>query len=228
MNSIKSWKESDRPREKLMLHGRSVLSDSELLALIIGNGYKEKSAVCLSRELLSQSENNLNKLAKLPLESLKECKGIGYAKATSIIAAFELGRRRSSKDYIKAQNIQSSKTAYNIIKPKLLDLNHEEMWVLLLDRANKLIATENIGKGGISATYSDIRILFQKAISKFSTSIILAHNHPSGNLKPSSSDIQMTKKIQKAGKLLDIELLDHIIIGDNDYFSLLDNGIISK
>jgi len=228
MNSITSWHKSDRPREKLMTHGRAVLSNAELIALIIGNGYKEKSAVCLSRELLSQSENNLNKLAKLSLEALKECKGIGHAKAISIIAAFELGRRRSSNNCMPVPNIQSSKSAYNIIKPKLLDLPHEEMWVLLLDRANKLIATENIGKGGISATYSDIRILFQKALSKFTSSIILAHNHPSGNLTPSNSDIHMTKRIQKAGKLLNIELLDHIIIGDNDYFSLLDNGIISK
>ncbi len=226
MNRIKSWSISDRPREKLMEYGRSFLTDSELLALIIGNGFKDNSAVSLGRELLKKSENNLNILAKSSLDSLMDCKGIGEAKAISIIAAFELGRRRDSYIQKKDKKINSSNVAYSLIRSKLMDLPHEEMWVLLLNRSNQLIGKELIGKGGISATYADIRILYQKAISKFTTSIILAHNHPSGNLLPSESDIKVTKKIKEAGKLLDIDLLDHLIIGDNAYFSFSDEGMI--
>ena len=226
MNKIKAWSKEDRPREKLIEKGRSVLTDTELLALIIGNGYEDKSAVSLARDLLIRSSNNLNILAKSQLDTLVECKGIGQAKAVSIIAAFELGRRRISQVDQKSVSIQNSQSAFKIIHSRLMDLPHEEMWVLLMNRANRLISIDLISKGGVDATCSDIRILFNKALSKLACSFILVHNHPSGNLSPSESDIQITNKIKKAGELMDIKLLDHLIVGDYDYFSFSDKGMI--
>ncbi len=226
MEKIKSWSRDDRPREKLIDNGRSNLSNAELIALIIGNGYKDKSAVSLARDLLKQYYYDLNKLAKSSFDELSTCKGIGVAKSVSIIAAFELGRRRNDLKLKKEIIVQNSLTAYNLIQPKLIDLFHEEMWVLLLNRANKLIAIELVSKGGIHATCSDQRIVFNKAISKLASSFILVHNHPSGNLNPSQSDIKLTKKIKMSGDILDIKLLDHLIVVDNDYFSFSDKGIL--
>ena len=226
MDKIKTWSIQDRPREKLIQKGRSILTDAELLALIIGNGYKDRSAVSLARDVLFRSSNNLNLLAKSSLEKLLNCKGIGEAKAVSIIAAFELGRRRMKLDEKKAICIQKSSDAFNFINSRLIDLAHEEMWVIMLNRANKLISAELISKGGIDATCLDSRILFNKALAKLACSFILVHNHPSGNLSPSKSDIQITNKIKKAGEIMDIKLLDHLIVVDNDYFSFSDKGMI--
>ncbi len=226
MNKIKAWVKEDRPREKLIEKGRLHLTNAELLALIIGNGYKNKSAVSLARDLLSRSSNDLNQLARSQLETLIECKGIGKAKAVSIIAAFELGRRRNSCLEQHIIIIQNSRSAFKVIHSTLMDLQHEEMWVLLLNRSNKLISKDLISKGGVDSTSVDIRILFNKAISKLACSIILVHNHPSGNLTPSDSDIHITNKIKQSGELMEIKLLDHLIVGDNDYFSFSDKGMI--
>jgi len=226
MNKIKSWSKEDRPREKLIEKGRNTLTEAELLALVIGNGYENKSAVSLARDLLFKSSNDLNVLAKSQVESLTECKGIGEAKAVSIIAAFELGRRRIGQEESKKVIIKNSRSAFKVIQSTLMDLQHEEMWVILLNRANKLISTELISVGGLNATCSDLRIIFNKAVLKLASSFILVHNHPSGNLSPSQSDIKITNKIKKSSDIMDIKLLDHLIVVDNDYFSFSDKGMI--
>lgn len=224
--SIKNWSEDDQPREKLKKLGRQILSDAELLAILIGSGNRKESAIELCKRILHQSENNINILAKLSVNDLMKFNGIGEAKAISIIAALELGRRRNSEDIITKTSITSSKLLYEYIKPKLEDLPHEEFWVILLSRSNKIIDKQLIGRGGISETTADIKLIFKKSIESLASGIILAHNHPSGNLKPSQSDINLTKKIIEASKLFDINVLDHLIIGDSNYYSFADEGII--
>lgn len=224
--TIKTWAEEDRPREKLNLKGKNVLSDAELIAILIGSGNKNDSAVELSKKILASINNDLNKLGKLSISDLTQFNGIGEAKAISIIAALELGRRRKYSKITKKPIIKSSKDAYNIIADVLIDLPHEEFWVLYLNRKNEVIKKENISKGGLSGTIADSKIIFKSSIEQLASAIILCHNHPSGSLKPSSADITLTKKLKEIGTMLDTPVLDHIIIGEKDYFSFADQELL--
>jgi DNA repair protein RadC len=223
---IKSWAEDDRPREKFMAKGRSALSDAELIAILIGSGNKNESAVELSKKILSSVGNNLNRLGQLSLNDLMKFKGIGEAKAISIISALELGRRRKTLGDDKTVKIESSITAFEALYPYLADLDHEQFYTMLLNRSNKVIDIVKISQGGVSGTVADSKLIFKSAVEKLASGIILAHNHPSGNLSPSQADITLTRKLQEAGKLLDISVLDHIIIANNEYFSFADQGMI--
>ena len=224
--TIKSWAEEDRPREKLLLRGRQALSDAELLAILISSGNKKESAVALSQRILQSVDHQLNELGKRSIEKLKEFDGIGEAKAITILAALELGRRRQLTDIREKPQVASSQDAFNAIAPLIMDLDREEFWILLLNRANRILARERISAGGISGTVVDARIIFQKALIGSACSLILFHNHPSGNLKPSQADIKLTQKLKKAGQTLDIAVLDHLIIGESGYYSFADEGII--
>lgn len=224
--NLKSLSEDDRPREKLMQLGRQHLSDAELLAIILGSGNNEETAIQLAQRILHESKNDVNVLAKLSLKELQKFKGVGPAKAINIAAAFELGKRRKETDVVEQQKINSSRDAFHILNQKLADLPHEEFWMLLLNRANKVIKIESISKGGISGTVVDVRLVSKAAIENNTSSVILAHNHPSGNLKPSQNDIDITKKIKEALKLFDITLFDHLIIGDQAYYSFTDEGAL--
>ena len=224
--TIKSWAEEDRPREKLLSKGRHVLTDAELIAILIGSGSRNETAVELAKRILSQFENNLNAIAKLSVQDLMKFKGIGEAKAISIVAALELGRRRKETETLKREKIISSKDTYDIFRPQFLDLPHEEFHVLLLSRSNIVIRKEFVSRGGVSGTVVDPKIVFKIAVEHLASSIILCHNHPSGNLKPSNEDISLTKKIKEAGTLLEIPILDHLIISDSGYFSFADEGMM--
>lgn len=225
--TIKTWAEEDRPREKLKLKGKSMLSDAELLAIILGSGTGNETAVDLSKRLLKQAAgNNLGKLARLQVSDLVRFKGIGEAKAISIIAALELGRRRQDSPEHEIFKVNSSLAAYRILKTFLTDLSHEEFHVLHLNRANHFIGKSLISKGGITGTVADPRLIFRYALDHLSTGIILCHNHPSGNLTPSEQDIKLTKKMVEAGKILEIPVLDHIIVTDKTYFSFADEGLM--
>jgi len=224
--SIREWAENDRPREKMLEKGRASLSDAELIAILISSGNKEESAVDLSKRILNSVNNNLHSLGKVSIAKLLKFKGIGQAKAISISAALELGRRRKAAETIHKDKVRSSKDAFDYLRPKLEDLPHEEFWIMLLDRKNAPIKLEQVGKGGISGTVADSKIIFKLAIDSLASGIIIAHNHPSGNLKPSKNDIQLTKRVVEAGKILDLPILDHLIIGDNAYFSFADKGLI--
>lgn len=222
---INQWAEDDRPREKFLLKGKSSLSDSELLAILIGSGSRNESAVQLCQRILASSQNNLNLLGKLSIQQLMNFKGIGEAKAISIAAALELGRRRREEEVIELKKITSSKAVFDIMQPLIGELSHEEFWVLFLNNSNKVIYKTQISKGGITGTIVDIRIVFKLALEHNATSIILSHNHPSGKLQASEADIQITKKIKEAGKNLDIQVLDHVIITEKSYYSFVDEGI---
>lgn len=221
---IKSWAEEDRPREKLSGQGRRALTDAELIAILIGSGSRNETAVELSKRILHHYDNDLNKLGKASINELSNFKGIGEAKAISIIAALEIGRRRNETESKALDVIGFSKDAYNIMRRHLVDLNHEEFWIILTGRSNKVLGKELVSKGGLSETLVDIKIIFSAALQYKANGIILVHNHPSGNLNPSDQDIKLTKKIVDAGKVLDIIISDHIIISDNGYYSLADNG----
>lgn len=223
--SIRNWAEDDKPREKLMHKGKSVLSDAELIAILIGSGSRNESAVELSKRILSSVDNNLNALGKLSISKLTTFKGIGEAKAISIVAAMEIGRRRRAEETIELQKITSSKAVFDIMQPIIGELPHEEFWVLYLNNSNKVIYKSQISKGGITGTVADTRIIFKMALEQNATSIILSHNHPSGNLTPSDADIQITKKLKLAANQLEIKILDHIIITEKGYFSFNDEGI---
>jgi DNA repair protein RadC len=225
VKGIRSWAEDDRPREKLLLKGKSASSDAELIAILIGSGNTEETAVDLSKRILQSLNNNLSELGKLTVKDLMQFKGIGEAKAISIIAALELGRRRKDADPEKRVKITDSRSAFDTIYPHLGDLNHEEFWVIFLNRANAVIGKQNISKGGVSGTVVDPKVVFKMAVQFPASGIILAHNHPSGNLKPSQADHQLTRKLKEAGKALDIPVLDHLIIGERDYFSFVDEGV---
>lgn len=225
ISKILSWAEEDRPREKLLLKGKAALSDAELIAILIGSGTRELSAVDLSKLILQSVNNNLNELAKLSINDLMKFKGIGDAKAISIAAALELGRRRKESDVIKKAKVSSSADAYEAIRPYLMDLQHEQFWVLLLNRANEVIRPQQISIGGVSGTVADPKMIFKAAIEHLASAIILVHNHPSGNLTPSQADKDLTKKVKEAGRTLDIPVLDHLIFSDNGYFSFADEGI---
>lgn len=224
--TIKSWAEDDRPREKLATKGKRFLSDAELIAILIGSGNKNESAVELSKRILLACDNSLAQLGKLSIQELSKFKGIGEAKAISIIAALELGQRRKDSPTAPKPHISSSRDAYTIIAAQLADLNHEEFWMLLLNRANKVISTHLISKGGQAGTIADPKIIFQTAVENHAASLIFAHNHPSGNLKPSQSDIDLTRKLLAAGQLLDIAVLDHLIITDHGFYSFADEGML--
>jgi DNA repair protein RadC len=223
---ILNWAEEDRPREKLLLKGKSALSDAELIGILIGSGTVSMSAVELGKHILNTSGNDLNELAKLNVKELQKFKGIGEAKAISIISALELGRRRKDSEPAKRAKIASSEDIYNLMKPNLLDLPHEEFWVILLTRANHVIKKVPISSGGVSGTVADPKIIFKTALENLASAIILVHNHPSGNLKPSEADDTLTKKLKYAGALLDIPVLDHIIFTNNNYFSFADENKI--
>lgn len=224
--SIKAWAEEDRPREKLNAQGRRALSDAELIAILIGSGSRNESAVELSKRILHHYDNDLNKLGRASIAELSKFKGIGEAKAISIIAALELGRRRGDTESKPPEIIVGSKSAYQLLRRHLVDLPHEEFWLLLLSRSNKLISKELISKGGLSGTLADPKIIFHIALQHQASSVILAHNHPSNNLKPSQQDIELTKKLHAAGKILDIGVLDHLIITDDGYFSFRDEELL--
>ncbi|MCD8445308.1 RadC family protein [Tenacibaculum finnmarkense] len=224
--SIKLWALDDRPREKLMLKGKAALSSTELIAIIIGSGNREQSAVGLSQKIVASVNNDLNALAKLSLEELMSFKGIGEAKAISIITALEIGKRRQFIESNRISKITSSLDAATILQPLIGDLGHEEFWVLYLNNSNKVVAKHQLSKGGFTATLVDVRLLYQKALKVSAVGIIVAHNHPSGKLKPSNSDIQLTAKIKQAGVTLDIKLLDHLIITEKTYFSFADQEML--
>ncbi len=224
--SIKNLDIADRPREKLMQHGYSVLSNSEILGILIGSGTKDKSAVKLCQEILKSVGNDLNKLAKLSIKDLQKFNGIGEAKAIAIVAALELGRRRKSFDTKDNIIVKSSANAYTYINHIFKDLNHEEFHILLLSRSNKIKNSVLISKGGLSGTVADGKLIFKKALEESASAIILCHNHPSGNLKPSQADLKLTKKLKEFGTLIDLPILDHLIFTDNNYFSFADEGLI--
>ena len=224
--SIKQWAEDDRPREKFILKGRSSLSDAELLAIILGSGSRNESAVELARRILDSASSSLVELGKYNLSELQSFKGIGEAKSIAIAAALEIGRRRRSQEINVKNKIASSNDAFELLHAELSDLNTEEFWIILMNRANKVIKKIRISSGGISGTVADSRVIFKAAIDNLASAIILAHNHPSGNLKPSQADINLTKKIKNSGNILDIPVLDHIIIAENSYFSFADEGLL--
>jgi DNA repair protein RadC len=223
---ITEWALEDRPREKLIQKGTASLSDAELLAILINSGTKDKSAVDLGRELLGIVNNNLNSLGKLSITDLKKVRGIGTARAVTIAASLELGRRRKYSEVQYVPQIRSSKDVADIFQPLLSDLVHEEFWILFLNRSNKVINRMKLSQGGISGTVTDVRLVMKEAIECLASGIIVCHNHPSGNLNPSESDSKITQKIKEAGNMMDIQLLDHLIISDKDYYSFADNGLL--
>ena len=222
--SIKSWALDDRPREKLLAKGKANLSDAELIAILLGSGNREESAVALSKRILQSVNGNFNELAKLSVEQLMQFKGIGEAKAISIITALEIGKRRQFEQTIVKPKITSSKDVFNLMQPVIGELQHEEFWVLYLNNSNKVLAKDQSSKGGLTATLVDIRLLYKRALEMASVAIVVCHNHPSGKLKPSHADKQLTQKIKQAGATLDIKLLDHLIITEKAYFSFADEG----
>ncbi len=223
---ILSWAEEDRPREKLLLKGRTALTDAELIAILIGSGTRKKSAVDLSKEILASVGNNLNELAKLSVQDLQKFEGIGEAKAISIVSALEMGRRRKTSEPLKKEKITCSEDAYRIMRPYLLDQVVEQFWIILLNRANMVIRPELISEGGVSGTVADPKVIYKRALDKLASSIILVHNHPSGNLTPSQADLQLTRKLKEAGKSLDLPVLDHLIFTDHAYYSFADEGVL--
>lgn len=222
---ITNWSEDDKPREKLMLKGKSVLSDAELIAILIGSGSRNESAVDLSKRILASVDHNLNALGKVSLSQLIQFKGIGEAKAISIIAALELGRRRRAEEVVELKKVTSSKIIFEIMQPIIGELPHEEFWIIYLNNSNKVISKAQLSKGGITGTLVDVRIVFKTALEMGATGLILCHNHPSGTLIPSDADKQITKKLKLAGDSLEIKVLDHLIVTETSYFSFVDEGI---
>ncbi|WP_343531702.1 DNA repair protein RadC [Pedobacter sp.] len=223
---IKAWAEADRPREKLLQQGRRQLTDAELIAILIGSGNKNETAVDLSKRILASCQNDLDKLSQLGVKELSRFKGIGEAKAIAIVAALELGRRRNGANATEIQKILSSVDAFNVVKTDLADLPHEEFWLLLLNRANVMVGKHFMSKGGQAGTVIDPKMVFKIAIEQGAASMVLVHNHPSGNLKPSSADINITKKLVELGTLMEIRIYDHIIVCNNRFLSLADEGYI--
>jgi DNA repair protein RadC len=221
---ITAWDDSDKPREKMLLKGKSALSDAELIAILMGSGNTKETAVDLAKRILSENQNNLLELSRKSIAELTRYNGIGEAKAISIIAALELGQRRRQSEVIERKKITSSHDVFEYMSLYLSDLNHEEFWILLLNRANQVIAQQMIGQGGISSTAVDLKKIFKQVLDYQASGIILAHNHPSGNLKPSDQDNLLTKKIAEAAKLMEISVLDHLIISANSYYSYADEG----
>jgi DNA repair protein RadC len=224
--SIKDWAEDDQPREKLLYKGPAALSNAELIAILIGSGNTEESAVALSKRIMNEVNDNLAELSRLTISDLQRYKGIGEAKAITIAAALELGRRRSTSILNEKPQLKDSKTAFILLQKELGDLNYENFCILLLNRANKVLRAVKISDGGITGTVVDPRKVFKIALDNNATSIILGHNHPSGQLTPSDADIKLTRKLKEAGEMLDLPVLDHLIIGDGNYYSFADEGIM--
>jgi DNA repair protein RadC len=224
--SIKQWAKDDRPREKLLLKGAENLSDSELIAILIVNGTKQKSAVELAKEVLKSAKNNLPDLGKLSVKELMKIKGIGEAKAIAIVAAMELGRRRQALSYREKEIVKASDDVAKYLQTLLKDYRHEVFAVLFLNRANKINHFEIISEGGMTGTVADPRIILKTALEQNAVSLILCHNHPSGSLKPSRADEELTHKIKEASKYFDIKILDHVIVSDDGYFSFADEGLL--
>jgi DNA repair protein RadC len=224
--SIKQWAKDDRPREKLLLKGAETLSDSELLAILIGNGTRSKTAIDLAKEILVLGKNNLPELGKLTVKELMKIKGIGEAKAITIVAALEIGRRRQAMNYREKAIMTSSNDVANYLQSLLKDYRHEVFAVLFLNRANKINHFQIVSEGGITGTVADPRIILKKALEEDAVSMILCHNHPSGSLKPSSADVELTRKIKEAAKFFDIKVMDHLIVSDAGYYSFSDEGIL--
>lgn len=224
--NIKAWAEADRPREKLLLKGKHSLSDAELIAILIGSGNTAETAVELSKRILGKVSNDLHELGKLSLKELMKFKGIGEAKAISIVAALELGKRNREAEVIKKEKVTSSRDVAELFQSMIGDISHEEFWVLMLNRANRIISRISISRGGVAGTVVDTRMIFKSAIEHLASSIILCHNHPSGNVQPSDTDIKITKKIKDAGALLEIAVLDHIIVAEKSFYSFADEGIL--
>nr|WP_319997998.1 DNA repair protein RadC [uncultured Draconibacterium sp.] len=225
--NIKDWAVEDRPREKLLSKGPRSLSDAELIAILIGSGNIEETAVELSRRILASANNNLNELGRKSIDFLIKFQGIGEAKAVTIAAALELGKRRKEADVFNKKQITGSKDAAEYFQPMLGDLNHEEFWILLLNRGNRIIDSFMVSQGGISGTVIDVRLILKNALDKMASAIILCHNHPSGTMQASNADLNITRKIKSAAEIMDISVLDHIIIGQNNYLSLADEGMLN-
>jgi DNA repair protein RadC len=225
-SGIKNWAKEDRPREKMLQKGAFSLSDSELLAILLGSGNKNETAVDLARRILKDADDNLQELSKHTVQSLSKYNGVGLAKAVTVMAALELGKRRTSSDVSKRQQVTCSKEIYDLISMHLLDQPYEHVWTIFLNRQNKILHKELISTGGIAGAMFEPNRILRTALEVYATGIVLCHNHPSGNLIPSKEDIQMTKKIKEAATLLDIKLLDHLIVGENGYYSFFDEGMI--
>lgn len=224
--SIKNWSQDDQPREKLRDKGKASLSDAELVAILIGSGSRDESAVDLCKRILASVDHNLNALGKLSIKQLMDFKGIGEAKAITIAAALELGRRRRLEDALHQDKISSSRSVFDIMQPVLGELPHEEFWILYLNNSNKVIQKNQLSKGGITGTLVDVRLVLKNALEVGATALILCHNHPSGTLKPSEADKAVTSKLKSAAKSLDIKVLDHLIITEKAYFSFADEDLI--
>ena len=224
--ALKSWAVEERPREKVMAKGIQYLSDSELLAIILGSGTRNTTAVELARKILGKAGNNLHELGRQSVSELLKVKGVGPAKAVSIMAAMELGRRRTGINQAEKIPVKSSETVFRLFHPLLGDLDHEEFWLLMLNRANRVLGRFKVSQGGLSGTVIDTRIILKRALDSLSSSIIVCHNHPSGNNQPSDADVKITEKLKKAAEMLEIKLLDHVIIADKSYFSFADEGLI--
>lgn len=223
---IKAWSPEDRPREKLLLKGKAALSDAELIAILLGTGAASSSAVDLGKKILSLVDHNLHALGGMTVKDLTKVKGIGQAKAVSIVAAMELGRRRKETMPEEKPKITGSKDAFELLRADLADLPYESFWVILLNRANRVIKKVQISQGGVAGTVADPKIIFKSALEELASGIIVAHNHPSGNLTASQADLTLTQRLKEAGKLLEIQLLDHLIFGGHRYFSFADDGIL--
>ena len=224
--ALKSWSVEDRPREKVLANGIRHLSNAELLAILLGSGTRNTSAVDLARTILASSGNCLHELGRLSLGDLQKIKGVGPAKAICILAAMELGRRRTGLSSSERTPIKSSKSVYSLFHPMLGDLEYEEFWLLMLNRANRVLGRFKVSQGGLAGTVIDTRIIMKKALDNLASSIIVCHNHPSGNMQPSDADVKITEKLKKAAEMLEIKLLDHVIIADKSYFSFADEGLI--
>ena len=224
--NIKRWAAEDRPREKLLLKGKAALTDAELIAILLGTGTAAMSAVDVAKAILEAVGNDLNELARLTVKDLMKIKGVGEAKAITIVSALELGRRRKDLLGEEKPKISGSKDIYDLLKAELLDIPHEAFWIVLLNRANRVIKKHQISQGGVAGTVADPKIIFKIALEELASGVILAHNHPSGNLTSSQSDIDLTRKLKESGKLLEIQILDHIIVGGKKYMSFADEGLI--
>ena len=224
--SIKYWSQDDQPREKLLYKGRSTLSDAELIAILIGSGNRDESAVGLSKRILNSVDNNLSALGRMSIKQLMTFKGIGKAKAITIAAALELGRRRRGEDALERQRITSSVSVYELMQPIIGDLEHEEFWIIYLNNSNKVLHKSQLSKGGITGTLVDVRLVLKNALEVSATGLILVHNHPSGTLSPSDADYSVTKKLDQAALSLDIKVLDHVIVTEKAYFSFADESLL--
>jgi DNA repair protein RadC len=223
---IKQWSEDDRPREKLIMKGKVVLSNAELLAVLIGSGNKRESAVDIAKNILDRVNQNLTELSRQTVNELTRTNGIGAAKAVIIVAALELGNRKRTQDVLAREKVSGSRDVFELFQPELSEANYEEFWILLLNRANRIIRKMSISEGGISGTVADPKKIFKIGLEFNASSIILCHNHPSGNVQPSEADIKLTRKMKEAGTLLDLPVLDHLIIGGNSYYSFADEGMM--